>query len=85
MTLHFEDKEQHIPQRLEREKRNGRVELVDANTVRYITDVYDASEMLPWIRTFIGRIETLECSDEQVVERFYADLAQMCELYGGEG
>lgn len=85
MTLHFEDKEQHIPQRLEREKRNGRVELVDANTVRYSTDVYDASELLPWIRTFIGRIETLECSDEQVVERFYEDLAQMYTLYGGEG
>ena len=84
MTLHFTGNEQHIPQRLEREKRNGRVELVDANTVRYIADVYDASEMLPWLRTFIGRIERLECSDEHVVKKFYDDLAQMYTLYGGE-
>ena len=50
------------PQRLEREKRCGRVEIIDKNTCKYIADVYDASEMLPWLRTFIGRIENLECS-----------------------
>ncbi len=84
MTLHFEDDEQHIPQRLEREKRNGRVEMVDRNTCKYIVDTYDASEMLPWIRTFIGRIEKLECSDEAVVKRFYEDFEQVLSLYGGE-
>lgn len=84
MTLHFEDNEQHIPRRLEREKRIGRVEMVDQNTCKYIVDTYDASEMLPWIRTFIGRIEKLECSDANVVARFYKDLEQMSNLYGGE-
>ena len=85
MTIHFADDEPHIPQRLEREKRNGRVEIIDGNTARYIADVYDASEMLPWLRTFIGRIEKLECSDELVVKRFYEDLERMYGLYGGEG
>ena len=85
MTVHFADDEPYIPQRLEREKRNGRVEIVDQNTARYIADVYDASEMLPWLRTFIGRIEKLECSDEHVVKKFYEDLTQMYSLYGGEG
>ena len=84
MTLHFDDDEQHIPRRLEREKRNGRVEIVDQNTCKYIVDTYDASEMMPWIRTFIGRIEKLECSDETVVKRFYDDLNQVYALYGGE-
>ena len=84
MTVHFEDSEQHIPCRLEREKRNGYVERIDNNTCRYIVDTYDASEMLPWIRTFIGRIEKLECSDEAVVRRFYEDLDQVYALYGGE-
>lgn len=84
MTLHFDDDELFIPQRLEREKRNGRVELLDGNTVRYITDVYDASELLPWLRTFIGRIERLECSDPTVTERFYEDFEAVCALYGGE-
>lgn len=84
MTIHFEGHEAHIPRRLEREKRNGRVEMVDSNTCKYIVDTYDASEMLPWIRTFIGRIEKLECSDEAVVKRFYEDLDVVCELYGGD-
>ena len=84
MTLHFDDDEQHIPRRLEREKRIGRVVLVDQNTCKYIVDTYDASEMVPWIRTFIGRIEKLECSDETVVTRFYDDLNQVYALYGGE-
>lgn len=84
MTLHFDDDEQHIPRRLEREKRNGRVEIVDQNTCKYIVDTYDASELMPWLRTFIGRIEKLECSDQKVVDRFYEDLDQMYSLYGGE-
>ena len=84
MTLHFEDNEQHIPRRLEREKRNGHVEIVDINTCKYIVDTYDASEMMPWLRTFIGRIEKLECSDQKVVDKFYEDMEQMYSLYGGE-
>ena len=84
MTVRFEENEQYIPQRLEREKRNGRVELLDQNTCRYIVDTYDASEMLPWLRTFIGRIEKLECSDEKVVTQFYDDLMQVCAMYGGD-
>lgn len=84
MTLHLDDDEQHILRRLEREKRNGCVELVDQNTCKYIVDTYDASELIPWIRTFTGRIEKLECSDEAVVKRFYEDLNQVYALYGGE-
>lgn len=84
MTVHFEDDEQHIPRRLEREKRNGRVEIVDKNTCKYIVDTYDASEMLPWIRTFLGRIVNLTCSDETVAQRFYEDFEQVLKLYGGE-
>lgn len=84
LTVRFEKHETFILQRLEREKRNGRVELLDEHTCRYITDVYDAAELLPWLRTFIGRIVKLECSDRSVVERFWSDYAQMCRLYGGE-
>jgi hypothetical protein len=85
MTLHFDDDEPHIPRRLRREKRNGRVEMVDQNTCKYIVDTYDATELLPWIRTFIGRIEKLECSNESVANQFYEDLELTCSLYGGEG
>ena len=84
MTLSFGPGEEYIPRRLAREKRNGRVEILDDRTCRYITDVYDASELIPWLRTFIGRIVKLECSDPTVVEQFYRDLEKMANLYGGD-
>ena len=84
MTIRLEEGEAYILQRLEREKRNGRVEQVDANTCKYTVDTYDAAELIPWLRTFIGRIERLECSDETVVRRFYQDLEKVYALYGGE-
>lgn len=47
MTLHFEDDEPYILRRLEREKRNGRVEIMDKNTCKYTVDTYDAFELIP--------------------------------------
>lgn len=85
MTIRVEDGEDYIPRRLEREKRHGSVEQVDAHTWRFAADVYDAGEMLPWIRTFIGRIVDLRCSNQSVVDTFYTDLEEMAKLYqGGE-
>lgn len=84
MTLHVGDGEGYIVQRLDREKRNGRIEIVDEHTYRFVTDVYDASEMLPWIRSFIGRIVSLQCSNAYVMRTFQSDLKEMQRLYGGE-
>ena len=40
-------------------------------------------EMLPWLRTFIGRIVDLKCSSQYVLDMFREDLARMDALYGG--
>ena len=85
MTVFADDGEDHIPRRLEREKRCGRVEQLDDRHWRFTADVYDALEMLPWLRTFTGRIVELKCDDSRVTERFYGDLAAMAALYGGDG
>ena len=84
MTVRVGDDERFILDRLEREKRCGRIEAIDSLTYKYVADVYDASEMLPWLRTFIGRVEALECSDPWVVRRFRQDVEAMEKLYGGE-
>lgn len=84
MTIQAADYEPFILQRLIREKRNGTVTVLDKHTYLYQADVYDALEMLPWIRTFIGRILKLECSNAAVLERYYRDLDAMANLYGGE-
>jgi hypothetical protein len=83
MTIHVGADERYIIDRLEREKRCGRVESLDEHTYKFVADVYDASEMRPWLRTFIGRIEKLECSNKNVTDTFFADLDAMNALYGG--
>lgn len=84
MTIHAEPSEPFILQRLIREKRNGTVTVLDDSTYLYRVDVYDALEMLPWIRTFIGRIVKLECSNDAVIRRYQQDLDAMADLYGGK-
>lgn len=85
MTIHAAPEEAFIPKRLEREKRCGRVEQVDETHWRYTAQVYDALEMMPWIRSFIGRIVELKCDDARVTARFRRDMAELTALYGGDG
>lgn len=84
MTLFVGDDEQYIVNRLNREKRYGDVLEIDKNHYKFVADVYDAMEMMPWIRTFIGRIAKLECSNQAVVDTFYSDLEEMKKMYGGD-
>ena len=44
----------------------------------------DALELLPWIRTFTGRVASLQCTNPEVARRFYGDLAAMQAMYGGD-
>ena len=83
LTLRVEDGEGYILDRLEREKRHGRIETVDENTYRFVADVYDAGEMLTWVRSFIGRIISFESDNHFAVSRFYDDMQRMNEIYGG--
>ncbi len=81
-TVRVGENEQYIVQRLEREKRVGRVEKIDEHTYRFCADVYDSGEMLPWIRTFICRIEQMNFSNRTVENRFKSDLEAMYLMYG---
>ena len=81
-TLRVEYHEAYIVRRLEREKRVGKVERLDAHTYRFSADVYDSSEMIPWIRTFICRIEQMNFSNRTVENQFKKDLDAMYRMYG---
>ncbi len=83
LTLHVGDKEGFILDRLEREKRHGRIEVLDGHTYRFVADVYDAGELITWARSFIGRVIRFESSNRFAVTRFYDDIRRMAELYGG--
>ncbi len=85
-TLHINDDEEYIFKRLDREKRCGTVTRMDKNTCHFMADVYDTSEMIPWIRTFIGRIIKLKFSNRTIENQFKKDIKAMYSLYdiGGE-
>ncbi len=79
------ENEQFIVQRLEREKRCGRVERVDETHYRYVAEVYDTTEMIPWIRTFLSRITKMNFSNRTAENQFKADIEEMYRMYGIEG
>ena len=84
MTVLVRAGEAFIVERLQREKRCGKVVQVDETRWRFTADVYDVREMIPWLRTFIGRIADLQCSDERVIREFWDGVADMATLYGEE-
>ena len=76
-----EEKEQYILDRIHREGQGGEVTKIEKNTFLYTKEVLDSNDMIPWIRTFIGRIIGLEGTNQLVVKRFYADMEQMAVMY----
>ena len=60
------------------------MERLDAHTCRFTAEVYDANELVPWIRTFLGRITELHFSNPSLERQFQGDLLTMYRLYGVE-
>lgn len=83
-TVCYEKDEAFIHNRLCREKRCGMVEKLSETESRFTARVYDGAELIPWIRSFIGRITELSFSNKRLEEEFMGDLERMYELYGWE-
>lgn len=82
MTIQaLEPSEQYIVERLKREGRGGTVTRLEQNIYQYEIEVFDCNEMLPWIRTFTGRILSLKCTAKSVERCFYQDLQTMYQMY----
>ncbi len=81
-TVYIGPGEEHIWMRLEREKRCGNVERLDECTARFSADVYETSEMIPWIRSYICRIMSMDFSNKTMENMFRVDLKRMYRMYG---
>lgn len=82
MTLEILPYEHYIIDRIEREGRMGKLTQISDTVYQYTIDIYDSLEILPWVRTFIGRIIELKCDNSLVVQTFYQDLELMLNLNG---
>ena len=81
MTVRIAKDEEYILKRLEREKRNGTIQKLANGDYKFMTEVYDASEMVPWIKTFTGRIVEIKCSNERVEKQIKEDFEMMKRIY----
>ncbi|WP_176772752.1 WYL domain-containing protein [Sporomusa acidovorans] len=76
-----ESTEAYVLTRLKREGKHGTIEKVADNTFVYRIEVTDTQEMVPWLRTFIGRIISIKGSNQQVIKQFTDDIMHMAAMY----
>lgn len=82
IEFHVAEEEEYIIRRLNRERRCGVITKIDENTYRFTADVFDAYEMVPWIRSFFGRVKRVKCSNEEVMNQLKVDIVKMAKQYG---
>ena len=85
ITIRISEGEEHILNRIEREKRNGTVEKLSDDLYKLTIDAFDPVEPMHWIKTFIGRIVKLEGGNEAARQLFRSDIKRMNEMYNGNG
>lgn len=82
MTLRInEETEGFVLERLEREKRCGSVRKIDRDLFEYTVLVFDINEMMSWVKTFIGRIVSVESTNKRITDKLYRDIARMKRIY----
>ena len=79
-----EENESFVIQRLRREARCGELSRLDKNVYALTVDIADSNEAMQWVKTFIGRIISIEGGWSVARERFYDDVDRLAEMYGGE-
>ena len=85
MVLHIDElQEKYVIERLRREGKHGEVKKIAENTFEYTIDVPDTMEMVPWLRTFIGRIIEIEGTESGVISQFKRDIEAMWRLCAGD-
>lgn len=82
LVIHVADDEPFILTRLQREGHGGNVEYIGNNQYRYRHAVYDPSEMIPWLKSFMGRIVSVWIEDEVWNDSLHKDIQTL--ITGGD-
>lgn len=76
-----EGTENYIIDRIKREGRHGELLHIGKNTYLYSIESYDANEIMSFIKTFTGRILSVECTNQEVTDKFYNDMNCLYKMY----
>lgn len=83
LVLHIDEQnEKYVLDRLRREGKHGVLRRLRKDKFEYRIDVPDTLEMVPWMRTFIGRIISIEGTETSVITMFKNDIERMAALAG---
>ena len=77
----FDESMKYLAERIKREKRCGEVFKTGKNEITFRAEVYDAREMLPWVRTYIGNIVKIKTSNNELERKLMDDLKAMQGFY----
>ncbi|MTI56526.1 WYL domain-containing protein [Geosporobacter ferrireducens] len=73
--------EQYVLERIRREGQHGTLTKIEDNIFEYSIGIPDSLEMVPWLRTFIGRILQIEGSEAHILSQFKRDIHAMLAMY----
>lgn len=76
-----EKQERFVLNRLYRESRGGEILRIKENVFLYSAAFFDTNEMLPWLKTFTGRILDIQGTNTFAIKKIYCDLQKMYEMY----
>lgn len=76
-----EEKEKHLLEQFTTSHQEAILQRVGMNTFHYTLSILDANESVPWLRQFIGRIISVECTNRFALQRFVNDIQVMQSYY----
>lgn len=71
----------HILNRIRLEGKHGSLTHIGQNKFQYEIEVNDTYEMLPWIRTFMGRIIDIYGTNTKAINMFLNDINTLYDIY----
>lgn len=84
LVIRTDPDETFIPERIRREMRLSTLEELGDGRYLLTIDCDDPNEAIPWVKSFIGRIESIEGGEPIILNRFFRDIKRMEKMYGGE-
>lgn len=81
VIFHVEKDEYYILNRLQREKRQGQLTQVGSTSYKFSITLSDPREIIPWLRSYIMRLESIYFEDKEVEKLFMRDFQEMMKLY----
>ncbi|MBA3926813.1 WYL domain-containing protein [Listeria rustica] len=86
VTLAIDEiREAYMLDRIRMEGRHGTLVRLTSKRFEFRIETYDLNGMKPFLRTLVGRIESLDSGDPAWERQFYAEIADMYRLYFEEG